>query len=354
MAFLDFATPVVGLAQALMGASAASSANDVAMANLAYQKQRDRDNQRLATATRTDQYGNVQRYNPATNAWEIQLTPLQQALQSAQTSEQYKGLTKDAAMRRELAQQQFARSQEAGKDYQRAQTGYRYDQPPSQESDIADVTQALIQARSKALNSAGATLGRQALRLGQSNAIPAIMKGVADQEGAGLEDQLIKGKAAGKQAYAQDVSAHENKYLPALRQFASTMDDVQVPNLPQVNPGGPLSAEQGSSAEGLVRTALQGNQSIGAAYNDLVKTQANMAPDFSSFIQALEFGQRFGTGKGVPATTVGGYGDFGGTSPLSTGQQFDFSNYGTGNINDPLLGTPYGNAARQLKNTGTF
>ena len=73
----------LGGVQALLSLQNMMNSSSIAAQNLAFQRQQAQKQERLSEATRTDSYGNKQYYDPATNTWKTQLSPMQQAIQDA-------------------------------------------------------------------------------------------------------------------------------------------------------------------------------------------------------------------------------------------------------------------------------
>jgi len=131
----EFALPLIGLAGTGLGMLSSQNAAEVSLANLMYQRQAADQANRLATATRTDAYGNQMRYNPATNSWETILTPTQKGIVGAQEQEQLRSLTEDATRNRQLLEEARQRGFQAAPDYAKALAGFRYDEAPSRAAD---------------------------------------------------------------------------------------------------------------------------------------------------------------------------------------------------------------------------
>jgi hypothetical protein len=96
---------LVGLIGAGLQYSAQQEANQIAWANLNFQKQQGAKQFRLSTAGRSDAYGDEQVYDPATNTWKINLSPTQNQIINAGQREQLQSLTHDAVNNRILRDQ---------------------------------------------------------------------------------------------------------------------------------------------------------------------------------------------------------------------------------------------------------
>ena len=135
---------------------------DQLQVNLSFQKQQAANQERQAGATKVDANGNKTVYDPATNTWKVELTPLQQAIQDASQSEQLKTVTTDAARKRQLADRQQQYSEDAGTPYNTAIQNYINNQPKSEAAIGNDLETLGIQANQSGAKSNQADLVKQA------------------------------------------------------------------------------------------------------------------------------------------------------------------------------------------------
>src|SRR6185369_16088097 len=100
------------------------NSSSIAAQNLAFQRQQAQKQERLSEATRTDSYGNKQYYDPATNTWKTQLSPMQQAIQDAGQTEQYLSLTEDGQRNRQPRKRQADAAENAVSPFNEAVQEY--------------------------------------------------------------------------------------------------------------------------------------------------------------------------------------------------------------------------------------
>ena len=287
MAIGAIAAAIAGIVQAAATAGAARDANALNWQNLAFQKENARKQYGLATAERPDVYGNVTSFDDILKKWNIKLTPAQERLIRAGEREQTLSLTEDAPRARGLRRRQEVRSKTAEEDARRATDRYRYEEPASEGAQEAEGVADAIMARGGRLGEGVGTLSRAALRLNQGDLLPQIVREAANQAGGSLGEDIVRGKDRGRANYRASTSAHANKFLPAIRQFIGTADDIGgAPTRFSETPG-----QMGQTIESMLRAisgALtnEGTQ-VGSAYSDLAAGVRSGVPDFSGIISAL-------------------------------------------------------------------
>lgn len=286
----DPASLISGIAQAQTGAQA----NEIAWLNLQFQKDQADKQYDLATATRTDAYGNTVSYNKALKKWEIVLTPQQQQILGAGEKEQLLSLTEDAGRNRDVRRRAGARGAAAEEDYNDALMGYRYDQPKSQEADFGELSTLLAAGQESNANQAASQIGRQAIRMGKGESIPEIIKASDDYLGQHMPDYILQAREKARSEHAQDVQLHDAQYLPELSHFEQTENDVPgtTPIFSQA-PGSTAATEQ-SMLSSIAGALAQGSAGVGGAYGALASSIANSAPHISG----LSFNGSFG-GEGT-------------------------------------------------------
>lgn len=297
------------------------NAQGTAADNLAYQKSQGENTTRMSQATKVDAYGNKQIYNPVTNTWEEELTPMQKAIQQAGESEQYKTLTQDAQRKRELAQRQEGYSQDAGAPYNAAVQGYKFDQPKSEDAINNDIQTLMINAKQNAGKENQGMLSREALRLGRGADIPALIKATNDNIGASTPSVMLNARQQALQEHQGRVSAHDQQYLPEIAAFKQIIDSggggasARFSDLP-----GQVSAAQQNSSNAMLSALSNANSGISSAAKSLSATQGK-TQDFSGLIKALAANK-----------TKGGSTD-------TTGNSWD-SGMNYGNVSDYLNNIP--------------
>lgn len=260
---------------ALAGSAAQNAGLQFDYQNLAFQKDNAKKQYGLATAARTDAYGNEQSFDQLLKKWNIKLTPTQEAILRAGEHEQKLSLTEDAQRNRELRRRQETRSLEADRDYNDARTGWRYDQPQSEGAIRGEQQLLLGLDREDRTRGNQAGLMRQAMRLGRGGDIPSIIKAIAQQGGAGMGGDLIKARTGALAESQAREAGHRQKYLPAMQQFAQVQDDIgqagqKYSTVPQ---------EMGAQQSDMIQTILQSltNESgqVGDAYKSIAARLAS-------------------------------------------------------------------------------
>jgi hypothetical protein len=208
-----------------------AEARKQAAANLAFQKWLANEQLRLGQASRTDAYGNAVRYDKALNKWVTELSPMQQRIAKAGEHENLLGLTEDAARNRVVKERAFRRGGQAEEDYNKASAGYRYGQGPSEEAIRDDLTGLIMRARS-GQSSGGNT--RSFIR--QRGNLPVVSGSAEPSDGvSGVAQALLQARQGALGERGTRNQQTSSRYLPAMQQFAATMDaggdaNVQFPN----------------------------------------------------------------------------------------------------------------------------
>lgn len=297
----------------LMNEQNSLNAQGTAADNLSYQKQKDAQAQDMAGATKIDANGNKTVYDPATNTWKVILSPMQQAIQDASQSEQYKTLTTDAQRKRELAQRNEQYSLDAGTPYNEAIQNYLHNQPKSTAAD-EDQLQTLMAGVNQASGKQNqALIERQALRLGRGADIPSLIKATDDSLGASTPSTMLSARQQALQEHASQVQQHDQQYLPEIQTFKNIINQggggasTRFSDLsPQV-----ANAEQTSNAA-MLAALNNGSTNINSASKSLATTQQK-ALDFNPMIKALTAAQSKKNADGT-TTTADGMPDYSGVA----------------------------------------
>lgn len=307
------------------------NANSTAEEGLNFQKQQAQQAQKLGTATRVDANGNRQVYNAATNTWETQLTPLQQAIANAGQSEQLKSLTTDAQQNRNVRQRQFDLATKAIPQYTKASAGFQYDQPHNAKAIQDELTGLMTNADNAAASSNESLAGRTLLRQGRGGDLAGLVKTIQDTRGRALAQDQLKARTTAVPEAAQQQQEHNSRYLPMLQQLATTIGGGGGAPISYSNTPEALAATQAGQASGLAGAMGQSAANIGGAYNNLAKTIGGNGIDLkgtASLLTALNNYQKnanTSTDNAMAAAQKGG----------KAGQNQDFDSFynslGTGN-----------------------
>ena len=129
---------ITGLIGAGLQAKAQADQLQYEYAALNFQKQRADKQDWMAGAARTDQYGNVTKYDPVLNAWTVTyLAPTQKGnLELVRKSNSY-NLRKTLPLRVRIEQAVQERAQQAKAPFHTAALGYQYDQPKAKKLYVA-------------------------------------------------------------------------------------------------------------------------------------------------------------------------------------------------------------------------
>ena len=277
----------LGGVQALLSLQNMMNSSSIAAQNLAFQRQQAQKQERLSEATRTDSYGNKQYYDPATNTWKTQLSPMQQAIQDAGQTEQYRSLTEDAQRNRQSRKRQADAAESAVSPFNQAVQEY-LNNPVQSEGSIRNDLSTLgsLAARDQAASNKGELI-KEALRMGRGGDIQSIIKGVDDASGKGVSQNLLNARQQALQEYNTRNTMRNNTYLPAIQQWQSLINNgggSAPTRFSDTNQQ--LNAVQNQQASGMLQALQAANGNINTAASSAT-TAAGKTPDFSALIKAL-------------------------------------------------------------------
>lgn len=289
----------LGGVQALMSLQNMMNSSSLASQNLAFQRQQADKQERLSQATRVDAYGNKQYYDPASNTWKTQLSPMQQAIQDAGQTEQYRSLTEDAQRNRQARKRQSDAASDAVSPFNQAVTEYLNNPVQSEGSIRNDLsTLGALAGQDQAKTNQGALI-MQALRLGRGGDIPSIIKGVDDASGKGISTNLLNARQQALQEHSARETQRNNAYLPAIQQWQSLINNggggaaLNTQSQSQA-----LDNMQSQQASGMLQALQSANSNINSAASTAT-TASGKTPDFSGLIKALSANTKAQTGKGA-------------------------------------------------------
>jgi hypothetical protein len=289
----EIAGALVGLVGAGLQASAQAEQQTIELMNLRFQQRMAADNMRFAQATRTDAYGNKQRYNEATNTWETDLTPTQRAIVGAGEQEQLKKLTEDATRNRLILEEQRQRGLAAIPDYNKALAGFRYDQAPSRGADENQLYTLMSLASQDVMGGDRQAIGRTLLRQGRGADYALAIKAMDDAQGQSVGPNLLRAYEQSIPQFAQDVQQRQQHYLPLLDALQRTMaGGASSAPSPYSTVPNELNAIEGQQAAAIQSAFTSGASGVGGAFNELAKA-AGQSPNLSGVASALS-----GLGKG--------------------------------------------------------
>jgi hypothetical protein len=277
---------ITGLIGAGLQASAQAAQINLGYAQLNEAKASRREQKRVATAARNDQYGNRTSYDDVANEWKIALTPMQGKITKAGELEQMLQLTEDAPEARKQRRALAKRAKEAKPRYEEAVAAYEFREPKSEGAIRDELTNLMAtneMARSKQNQS---TLARQALRLGRGQDIPKLIKATDDQLGQGMSETALKARQGAIEERNSRVTAHQNQYLPEIQMWAKLMEGGgMTPEIP-TQAGRDLQSSQGQMASALQQALAAGQGAVGSAYGNLASA-VGKSPDLSGIAKIL-------------------------------------------------------------------
>lgn len=285
--------PILGAATGIIGMLSQQQAQEDALAfqqeNLDFQKANADRQFNLATAERTDAYGNVTGYDPVMNEWELSLTPEQQAITDAFQMEQHKGLTEDATRARDLRRMQEERSKAAEPLYNEAVAEYMYSpyQPGEEGEYVSDAMESSAIARREANNQRAMTSRTNAIRAGQGGDLEQIMKTADTVTADNMVKDILASKEAGRTSHANAMTNWEGIMRPRIDMFASMMDDISQAGT--VNPDTPqrMDATQRDMLDAIGAAMTNESTQVGNAYGNLASTAGQGGLDLSGIASSL-------------------------------------------------------------------
>jgi hypothetical protein len=282
--------PFIGGLVGLAGILAQSGWQGAALANdIMNQRRQNRlaDKQiRVATAGRTDAFGNKTAFDDLSNEWELELTPTQQQIVKAMEKEQLLNLTEDAERNRNIRRRQAERGNEAAQDYVRTKAEYDFTKPPSELSIRDEMTRLLADATNSRVNNETALGVRQALRTGQKGDISDMFKAGESKKAATMGENMLNARNLALAEKGTRDAAFENKLRPRLAELVQLMDmggntDIKFSDLPQQK-----SAEMADATKLIVSAISSAAGNINQANSMTSKTLNSGGPD-SSLISSI-------------------------------------------------------------------
>lgn len=286
---------ITGLIGAGLNASAQAAQQQIQWAQLQFQKDQARKQNRFASAARSDQYGNKNSYDDIANEWKIALTPMQGKITKAGEREQLLQLTEDAPAARKQRQALQKRAQQAAPLFEQAMNAYKYREPKSEGAIKDEITNLLATNELARAKDNQAIIGRQALRLGRGQDIPKLIKATDDQLGSGQAETMLKARQGAIEERGQRIQQRDAELLPAIKMYASLMENGgQMPDLMPSTTSG-LPQTQNAMASAMQQAMAQGAGQVGQAYQGLANS-VGKSVDLSGIANILA---KIGTNTGL-------------------------------------------------------
>ena len=278
---------ITGLIGAGLQASAQAAQQQIAWAQLIEARNARREQRRLATAARQDQYGNRTSYDDIANEWRMTLTPMQSRISKAGEKENLLQLTEDAPEARKQKRMIQQRARDAKEPYNAALAKFKYREPPKEDAIRGEITNLLASNEVAQGKENQAMLMRGALRLGRGQDIPQLIKATDDQLGGKQAEIALKARQAAREEASQRTSEHTNQYMPEIQMWAKLMEGGGEPvDIKEWTAGRDLNTTQGAMASAMQQALANGSGQVGAAYNAL-GTAVGRSPDLSGIAQIL-------------------------------------------------------------------
>lgn len=271
---------------------------------------------KFAKASRTDAYGNKVYYDPTTNSWQTQLDPFQDRLIKAGETEQFRGLTEDAAQNRAIREGQFQRGRTAGNNYDRLSAEYMNQQPPSENS----IEDELI--RLGAIGQ-GSQYGNDFIRT-QGN-LPYTISGAQPYKTplARLADIIASSRGGAINERNNRATQRNNQFLPAMSAFERTASGgtAQLPDYSSTPKD--LMRESGDMSKSLLGAQNNVARNIGNAENQLT---ANAGKPYEGIAKAFSIYKPSTAKTGTQTNTQGYYGGSPETNPNLNPNTYNYYN----------------------------
>jgi hypothetical protein len=268
--------------------SSSQEAAQIQLMNLRFQQRMADEQMRMSQATRTDAYGNQQRYNSATNTWETILTPTQKGIVGAGEQEQLKRLTEDAIRNRQILEEERQRGLQAVPDYNKALAGLRYDQAPSRAADEDKLATLLSLQSQDQIGGDKAAVGRTLIRQGRGSEYASLLKAADDAQGQNIGGILAKSYEASIPQFQQDVQARTAHYLPLLQEAQKTMEGgMSSAPTPFSTVPAELNALESQQASLMQSAAQSGAAGVGSAYGAYAKAIGDTGSGFDKLATLL-------------------------------------------------------------------
>lgn len=263
--------------------------DNTAAQNLKFQRDMFNEQKRLATAPRTDAFGNTTRFDGTSFTTDV--TPQTQAILSALQGEELASLTRDAPRQREAAERMDKRSQ-AGhglfEDFLKDMKNRR--QRPEEDFQSEET---LFNIRERENSEPADILSLQATRMGNTDLIPRILQSA--KENRPSIDAVLKGsRELGTEKFLNDRQTRTNFDFDNLIKSMQIGDRTVTNPIARPNYATTLSNGQNQSLNTLLGVLGQGSSSVGNAILNSGGSSPNyggVVGDFLKVLGELDLGQ---------------------------------------------------------------
>lgn len=257
--------------------------HNIALQRLALERMIADQQNRIATATRSDAYGNSVSYNPATNEFETNLSPTQQGLASAQQREQMLSLTEDATRNRDTRRRGERRARVGDDLFDEAVAERRYRTPPSEDALTGDITRDISLANTETTGQDRGTLIRSALRGGGSEQIPRIYQS-AGQDFAPAK-AIAQARMQARQLAAGMQDQHSQRTGQDISRFANIAGSENPAPIASFNQDAALSNDRNNMIAQVLRSISSGGAGVSSALADVGRSVPN--PQFGELASGI-------------------------------------------------------------------
>lgn len=324
---------IVGLVGAGLQASSQAAQVNFEYAQLNWQKQRAREQDRFAQAGREDMFGNLTHYNEGLNKWMVDLSPDQTQIRDAGEKEQLLALTEDAPAARAIKRTIQQRAKDAREPYNKAALGYQYDQPKSEaalRSELSTLMATNDMAKSKADQ---ALIMRSALRMGQGARAADIIQATDQELGKNAPDRMLEARKQALQEHAMGLQQHEIEWGTPMKVWGDIMaGGSEMPTVNKSNMNQMLDAMINQQSGQMQQAHQAGTAGVSSAMSALAKA-VGQSPSLASAASA--FGKGGGGGKSKSGTS--GFDDST-YDPTQQGYSGGFSSYEPSYFDDRSYG----------------
>lgn len=231
----------------------------------------------IATAPRTDAYGNKITYDPVTG-WTTTATPTTRAILDGEQTEQLKGLTRDAPRNRAASERQDDRSRMGNDAFEEEFNKYRYRPRMTEQDYIGNAQRDLALDRQEGVDDLVAARSRGALRSGGGDAFTKALIG-ADGEGISDFDGILnQGRRQGMQDFLSFEGGKDSMGQRDVDFYRGIADDVTN------TPVAPTGTSQGLDA--------LGSQQLAQLLQVLSQNEATRTGNLGSLAQVIAAQQK--------------------------------------------------------------
>jgi hypothetical protein len=289
-----------------------------------WEKQRADKQDRFASASRSDQYGNKTAYDELLNEWNINLTPTQKKLMQGGEKEQLLGL-QDAAEARKVKRAVQERAHSAIEPFKRAAAGYQYDQPRSEGAIRSDLTGLMATNEMMKTKADQAMIMRQAARLGRGADATKIIQSADQKLGnrEAMNNRMLNARNEAVKEFAGRQQLHEAQWGQPMKMWGELM--AQGGDIPGI-PKSALTDTTGAQQQAMLSAFNAGTRGVSSAFDGLAGA-AGKSVDLSGIAKSLAaIGKGSKNSKGQEdETSYGGETSYGKSSWLDESDRVNTS-----------------------------